>query len=100
MLAEFQMISDARATAVAGPDRGDHGAGDDRSDAGDAHQAFTSGVPFGKLLDLGQCRTTSSGSTFSPPAICGRDGSKPLRASRCATSARACTKASFSRVVG
>ena len=38
--------------AVAGPDRGDHGAGDDRSDAGDAHQAVASGVPFGKLLDL------------------------------------------------
>ena len=37
---------------VASPDRGDHGAGDDRSDAGDAHQAFASGVPFGQLLDL------------------------------------------------
>ena len=38
--------------AIASPDRGDHGAGDNRSDAGDAHQAFTPSVPFGKLLDL------------------------------------------------
>jgi len=44
-------------------------------------------------------RAIRSGSTFSPPAICGCDGTKPLRASRCPTSARANANASFSRVV-
>src|SRR5262245_15585775 len=46
----------------------------------------------------GQGRATSNSSTFPPPAICGRDGSKPWRRSRFTTSERARTKASF-RVV-
>ena len=44
-------------------------------------------------------RAIRSGSTFSPPAICGCDGTKPLRASRCPTNARANANVSFSRVV-
>src|SRR5690349_15699083 len=42
-----------------------------------------------------QGRAMSRGSTFSPPAICGSDGSKPSRFSRFDTSVRARRKASF-----
>ena len=37
---------------VAGADRGDHGAGDNRSDAKDAHQPNARGIAVGKLFDL------------------------------------------------
>src|SRR5262249_58598090 len=52
-----------------------------------AYFSTTPGMPEG--------RATSRGSTFSPPAICGCDGSKPSRNSRLNTSERAIKKASF-----
>jgi hypothetical protein len=44
--------SHALGESIASPDRGDHGARDDWSDARDAHEPFASGVLLGKLLDL------------------------------------------------
>ncbi len=32
--------------------RGNNGTGDDRSDAGNAHEPFVSGILFGELFDL------------------------------------------------
>jgi hypothetical protein len=37
---------------VASSNRGDHSAGDNRSDAWDAHEPFASRTPFGEFPDL------------------------------------------------
>src|SRR6516162_10246198 len=54
------------------------------------HVAYFSTTPL-----MPEGRATRRGSTFTPPAICGCDGSKPSRNSRLNTSERAIKKASF-----
>ena len=44
--------SGSRLLTSLGADRGDHGAGDNRPDARDAHQPNARGIPLGKLFDL------------------------------------------------
>jgi len=68
-------------------------------DAKSPFRLSTETVDYAPVAPTTYGRAIRSGSTFSPPAICGCDGTKPLRASRCPTSARANANASFSRVV-
>src|SRR5215472_611233 len=68
-------------------------------DAKSPFRLSTETVDYAPVAPTTYRRAIRSGSTFSPPAICGCDGTKPLRASRCPTSARANANASLSRVV-
>jgi len=58
-------------------------------DAKSPFRLSTERVDYAPVAPTTYGRAIRSGSTFSPPAICGCDGTKPLRASRCLTSSRA-----------